>query len=361
MELPHQAAGHTGTLVDGQGLLIFKPSLDKEVSFYREVQARYVMNDALTKHILDKGDVPFHYWVPTFLGMLDSGKTNIPKNPNDSVQILKEEDILGDRDNTTKSLPINTTLNVGSSEDTLDITTPDEKKQFIVLENLLRGYVNPNIMDVKLGQILYDDDATDEKKKRLQKVSETTTSGSLSFRICGMKLQNNKSIRSLNKDKMDDDMFENVEDGYVFVNKFFGRSRTKNNIMDAFNLFFDNDNLTQNRKEQVIHMFFQRLSLLYNTLLDTEVRMVSSSLLFIYEGDVSRWDDLNDKDMIMRTSFLDEDSDDEDGDNDKEPSIPVLSSLSLIDFAHSKFTPGQGCDENVIQGVENLIELFNDL
>ena len=43
-------------------------------------------------------------------------------------------------------------------------------------------------MDIKLGSVLYAQDATEEKKTRMIKVSQETTSGSLRLRICGFKV-----------------------------------------------------------------------------------------------------------------------------------------------------------------------------
>lgn len=88
--------------------------------------------------------------------------------------------------------------------------------------------------------------------------------------------------------------------------------------------------------------------------------MISSSLLFVYEGDGDRWDALDDQDTLIRDSFLDSD---EESDEDEEQVLQrtPLSSLSLIDFAHSKLADGKGYDENVVDAVENLMELFQDL
>lgn len=58
----------------------------------------------------------------------------------------------------------------------------------ISLENLVGSYVWPSIVDIKLGSVLYDDDASDDKKWRLSQVSAETTSGSMGMRICGMKV-----------------------------------------------------------------------------------------------------------------------------------------------------------------------------
>lgn len=46
----------------------------------------------------------------------------------------------------------------------------------------------PCIMDMKIGRRLYDDDATPEKTERMIKKSATSTSGSVGFRISGMRV-----------------------------------------------------------------------------------------------------------------------------------------------------------------------------
>jgi 1D-myo-inositol-tetrakisphosphate 5-kinase/inositol-polyphosphate multikinase len=64
----------------------------------------------------------------------------------------------------------------------------DREESTLVLENLVFGYDQPCIADIKLGTVLYHDSATPEKRARMEKVSGETTSGSLGFRICGMKV-----------------------------------------------------------------------------------------------------------------------------------------------------------------------------
>ncbi len=48
-------------------------------------------------------------------------------------------------------------------------------------------------------------------------------------------------------------------------------------------------------------------------------------------------------------------------DSDDEPALPKIYSLKLIDFAHAKWTPGQGPDENSLKGVRSLAKIFGDL
>lgn len=113
-----------------------------------------------------------------------------------------------------------------------------------------------------------------------------------------------------------------------------------------------------------------RLQLFYNTLLNEEVRMISSSLLFIFEGDEKRWDLKNDNDDVLNNIFIEDASEEEGGEGEGEDNEALkqknsrkypLSSMTLIDFAHSKVTPGQGYDENVIEGIESLIGIFTDI
>jgi inositol-polyphosphate multikinase len=52
----------------------------------------------------------------------------------------------------------------------------------IILQDLTNGMSDPCIVDLKLGKRLYDDDCTPEKKERMEKVSQDTTSGILTSR-----------------------------------------------------------------------------------------------------------------------------------------------------------------------------------
>lgn len=339
--LEHKAAGHDGTLTDHDGLLVFKPLNNQELQFYQQIQikSQQLQND----NDDEDEDIPLHVWMPTFLGVLNEGKQTSINNTDQNVTILPDD----------SDAHLETIQNPKSSD--------FKGKDYIVLENLLAGFNKPNIMDIKLGKILYDENASEEKKLRLKQVSETTTSGSLGFRICGMQLQKGAKVK-FNPEHIESRLDQTNNTEYIFVNKLFGRTRTPENIKDAIATFFANNNLTPIRRNLLLGVFLTRLQLFYNTLLNEEVRMISSSLLFIFEGDEKRWDEKNDQDDVVNNVFLeegsdDEDEDDEDGNSKRYP----LSSMTLIDFAHSKLTPGQGYDENVIEGVESLLDIFTSL
>ncbi|SCU89556.1 LAME_0E04236g1_1 [Lachancea meyersii CBS 8951] len=322
----HQAAGHDGNFTDQQETLFFKPTNSLEVEFYENVN-RNIAHE-------DNGDVDLQSWMPAFLGTLTLG---VSENVSEHA-ISRSAD---------PELPkiVQSLQNEPSS-------AAHRNKPIIVLENLLQSFKSPNILDVKLGKVLHDDLASEDKKLRLQKVSSDTTSGSLGFRICGLKIQKNSQLHCL-----DPDFCKADEDGYVAVNKFYGRSLTARTIKDAFELYFAHDALSQQRRNLLYEVFQKRLMLLYNTLLNEDVRLISSSLLFIYEGDLESWEELDDKHNLLRDEFNCSTSDSE----EEEVANKCLSSLSLIDFAHSRFVPGQGYDENVLIGVESLLNIFETL
>lgn len=363
----HQVAGHKGTLTDEEGSLFFKPTNKQELAFY----------STLLSHDSTKSD-KLSDWIPLFFGE------------------LKEND-----------------------------------KEYIVLQNLYHTYSQPLILDIKLGSILYDENATPDKVERMKKTSSSTTSGSLNFRICGMKLfasdclnipqrfeeyatkinvdisgetstadftllsdsttssANNIALSSepaalnstakfsepaaLNstaksstsaaiattssESGINDTTGHATQNNstYYQFNKFFGRSLTSSNAIDGIELFFKS--LPDLKVFNVLNNFHKRLQLLYNCLLDYEIRIISGSLLLIIENDPKKWvnweiDDFQNVDPLIK--FPESDDDD----------IffpPSLSQLNLIDFAHSKFVIGKGHDENILQGIENLLNSFEKL
>lgn len=368
--LEDKAAGHDGTLTDNDGLLIFKPFNKQEFQFYQQIQSRHQNQnsdgDLDDDEEEEEEEIPLQIWMPTFLGVLNEGKqTDI----NNNLTSSSSSSTAVNCGNMT-IIPDDSDIHLRTIQDSNVPNSGNGEKSYLVLENLLAGFSKPNIMDIKLGKILFDENASLDKRQRLQNVSNTSTSGSLGFRICGMQLQKHSD------NDLDPKYFEtkaststNSTTEYILVNKMFGRSRTVDNIKDAIELYFNNPNLSKNRQNILKDMFLTRLQLFYNTLLSEEVRMISSSLLFIYEGDPHRWDLKHDQDDVINNVFIEDDSDEDEYEEDEDDVATSLknsrkyplSSMSLIDFAHSKLTPGEGYDENVIEGVESLIDIFTKM
>ncbi|CEP61466.1 inositol polyphosphate multikinase LALA0_S03e03488g [Lachancea lanzarotensis] len=325
----HQAAGHDGNFTDELETLFFKPTNAIEVDFYQKFSQSSRQEES--------EGINLSSWMPTFLGTLQLG---FPENVSANA-FLQSSDM-----EVPKNVASITNASSSSS------IAANQEKPIIVLDNLLRKFKSPNIMDVKLGKVLHDDSCSEDKKSRLQKVSNDTTSGTLGFRICGLKIQKNELSIGL-----DTKFCESDDEDYVAVNKFYGRSLTADNVEDAFKMYFARDYLTQLQRESLCDVFQKRLMLLYNTLLDEDVRLISSSLLFIYEGDPSSWEELGDRHELLEANYDPDSSDSE----DENAGSKCLSSLSLIDFAHSRHVPGQGYDENVVMGVESLLQIFSNI
>ena len=376
----HQAAGHDGCLVySGDESIFVKLTVQQEVDFYSETYRRMEAQeeDFLGNYLVD--------WMPAYMGLLqnegsvghDPRLYTMPVLAEDRARIeqLKKEE--------------------GVQQQQQEFQQ-ERSKKYLVLENLYHGFSRPSIMDIKLGVVLFDESASSEKAARLQQVSKTTTSGSLGYRICGMSLFNGKLKQTpaeifpgMNKSVQ----VQGDEEEYIVYDKFLGRNLTKDNVAKGVGLFFHF--LSPWAREKVIDRFIKRLQLFYNCMLDTEIRIVSGSLLFTVETDPICWqriegnDDLYEElDPLVSQMSLGDDDDDDDNDDDddddntydhknynekakhsKEAGIArgdsknkaPLSSLKFIDFAHAKYVDGQGYDENIIIGVENLLKEFQNI
>lgn len=60
--------------------------------------------------------------------------------------------------------------------------------QSIVLENLAFTFNKPNIIDIKLGTVLFDQDASAEKRERMEKAARATTSHETGIRLTGFQV-----------------------------------------------------------------------------------------------------------------------------------------------------------------------------
>ena len=60
--------------------------------------------------------------------------------------------------------------------------------QSLVLENLSHSFLKPNILDVKLGTVLYDDSASADKRARMEKTARETTSLETGVRLTGFQV-----------------------------------------------------------------------------------------------------------------------------------------------------------------------------
>lgn len=302
---PNAAAGHDGVLSDESGEMLIKPCTEQEVTFYQET---------LNAH------PDFAELMPTFMGTLSLGApAEVPDATAQSLlsQEPKDHDLLHGAKIATKT--------------------------GIVLENLEAGFKRPNVLDLKLGSRLYADGTSSEKAGRLDKVASETTSGSLNFRIAGMKVWNGKDF-----------------DTY---DKFYGRKFSADNVSEGFETFFSSLFAQGVRVEdaaQLLETILAEITKARHILEKTESRMYSASVLIVYEGDADTLDTIMGGEP--KTPRIDERAptakelakSEEEEEDDEEGALPAGFKVKLIDFAHAEWTPGKGKDENVITGLKNV-------
>jgi 1D-myo-inositol-tetrakisphosphate 5-kinase/inositol-polyphosphate multikinase len=213
---------------------------------------------------------------------------------------------------------------------------PHDRKSSLVLQNLTYGFDKPCVLDVKLGAQLWDQFASPEKRARLDAVSDKTTSRSLGLRVAGMRV------------------WKGEAEGYKAYDKFYGRDFTADNVIDAIKEYFASD-ISPEQVKIIASRFLAKLTEIRKVLESQESRMYSASLLFVFEG--------NGKALVQALEDeknrqpKDEDEDDEDDDE----KIKMVEELKLIDFAHADWTPGEGPDENALQGVRGMEKLMAEL
>lgn len=183
--------------------------------------------------------------------------------------------------------------------------------QFLVLENLTNDYVNPCVLDLKLGTRTYADWATREKREKMIKRVEQSTSKDLGVRLGGMQV------------------FNRVEHEYMCWDKLAGRAMDMECLLDAFRVF------VESMPTGIIQTLLARLQQLRDCLMNEhEFRFYSSSLLLVYDASATRQVDVR-----------------------------------IIDFANTSFTPlasqqqmGEekqtSCDTSFLFGLENTIRML---
>lgn len=303
------AAGHDGVLSDESGEMVVKPCVQAEIDFYQNTLAEHP---------------DFAELMPTFMGTLTLGAP--AQVPEQQVAQLAG-DATAEQDEKDKRLH-------GAK-----IAT----ETAIVLENLTSGFQQPNVLDLKLGARLYADGTSEEKAARLDKVASETTSGSLNYRIAGMKVWDGKKFET--------------------YDKFYGRKFSAENVNGGFETFFASlftPDVNKEHAAQLLETILAEITKARHILERNESRMYSASVLIVYEGDVEALGPLmsgEKKKPRMEekapTSLEVEKSEAEEEEEEEEGPPPAFK-VKLIDFAHAQWTPGKGKDENMIKGLKNI-------
>eukprot|EP00037_Helgoeca_nana_P030861 m.386774 g.386774 ORF g.386774 m.386774 type:complete len:413 (+) comp28281_c0_seq40:462-1700(+) len=190
---------------------------------------------------------------------------------------------------------------------------------FILLENLTAKFKRPCVMDIKIGKRTYADDASPKKRARAEAKCRATTSHVLGFRLCGMQVYSEPNGRYLRKDK------------------YYGRELTPATVPDALSRFFslnlDKPLNSSPRAQEIVKALSDRLATLREALRTLSgMRFYSSSVLVVYEGDVS----------VRR-------------------SPESLVDLRIIDFANTTLSEVDGPDDAFIFGLTTLESMLRGL
>ncbi|KAL1876448.1 hypothetical protein Daus18300_002692 [Diaporthe australafricana] len=388
VEYNYAVAGHDGTLCDTEGELFIKPCTQAEIDFYQLLPQKH-------SRMLEI--------VPEFVGSLslnaatdiNSITEQLPVVDGDVIPEMKEQVLELISEKTAELTEMITptpmpapTQDQAPGENVTWIPNASRKiptDKAVVLDNAAYGFRRPNIVDVKLGQRLWADDAPLEKKRRFDKISAETTHRELGFRIAGMRVYKGSN----NPEDLD-------EEDYRIYDKDYGRKDVNcDNIVEAFRGFLYNRRagIDDEYARAVAEAFLRDLKHVCHVLENEETRMYSSSLLFIFEGDgpalkaeideqsrstaasvkarteedclpgrtTNRIDSgigLDDEGEIV---FPTQEQYDELSESDEDADEQHIWRLKLIDFAHAAFVPGQGPDENILLGVRSLITIFEEL
>ena len=237
----------------------------------------------------------------------------------------------------------------------------------IVLQNIAGGFKHPNILDLKLGARLWADDAKPDKRARLDKVSGETTSGSLGFRIAGMRVWQGTQSCSGKPENGVDKMHAALDPStnVLSYNKLYGRMFNADNVIDAFReyLLVPSAGVDRGMAHSITSNFLREVIEIRDILQSEESRMYSASILLVYEGDPVAWKEATKAVEIAREAMLEKvGNEGSDTDDDVEDEVELKPfAIKLIDFAHATWTPGMGPDTNMLQGVKSTIKILEQL
>jgi len=238
----------------------------------------------------------------------------------------------------------------GNLETLREAPAPEEGKDSIVLENLTHRFSKSNILDIKLGTRLHDDEASEEKKARMIQKAKDSTSFETGVRLTGFQV------------------YDTVTGQAVIMPRSYGKSLKASDLPDGVAKFFpvhseqSPQGLPKEQLLPVMEVIRKHVAAVRDAFAQLEIRMVGGSFLIIYESDPER---AKQGIAVLEEGDLEEgEEDDEDEsegeDEDEEDTKPgLLYLVKLIDFAHTEVVAGEGPDEGVLLGMDTTLKLLD--
>jgi inositol-polyphosphate multikinase len=280
----------------------------------------------------------------------------------------------------------------------------------LVLENLTYRFKRPNVLDIKLGTQLFDEDASPEKQERMTKAAAATTSKETGVRLTGFQVSPRTLRLDLKSAKFGgadlphhSQVWDSATQSFVTTPKAFGKTIAVEELPHGISRFFypplseslpfeladsassfssSADLSTVTRPEPlpkdllipILSAIILRLKQKEQMLSSLELRVRGSSLLIVVEGDATALAAAIDRvqEEASKPSTRDgaeeeeDDSDAEsvsttDGEGNAKPHTLLPFDVKWIDFAHARAAPGEGIDEGLILGVKTTRELLEGL
>lgn len=176
-------------------------------------------------------------------------------------------------------------------------------------------------------------------------------------------------------------VYDNVTERPVNTPKSYGKALRPAQLQEGISRFFpvgDSASCSTNTVPQssglpratlvrVIRAIRADVQEIRDTLNTIELRMVGGSVLIVYEAEWERASDAIRKYLEKEEECIPEAGEDkeegeqeenETGDSEDEKlALPFM--VKLIDFAHTRLTPGEGPDEGVLKGLDTLLSLLD--
>lgn len=379
----HGAAGHQGISTSTDGSLLIKPCTQAEIDFYESA----------------KDHPNFQAHMPVYIGSLTIGSSEIQKH----AAVLQSQQ--GGQEAPTSAIGAAQSGNKGHARSASGHLTSEPlikrsaTKEWtpsggaklnsdlsIVLSNATAGFQKPNVIDLKLGARLWDDDAPLAKRAKLDEVANNSTSGSLGFRVAGMKVY----IGNAPSADLQREVNTHIDGDYKTYDKFYGRNNIKdNNISSAFEAFLyslelppkssssnENKRKFHLKRKLLVDRLWREVSSIQYILENEEIRMYSASILMVYEGDPDALESMvkyraeggkivaaeaNETDAADEEDGEGDDEEEEEEEHEDEEVKQKIHEVVIIDFAHAHWTPGQGPDENALRGVRSIREILEQI
>jgi 1D-myo-inositol-tetrakisphosphate 5-kinase/inositol-polyphosphate multikinase len=163
----------------------------------------------------------------------------------------------------------------------------------------------------------------------------------------------------------------------VTTDKTYGKSLKPEQLSDGIaRCFPDDSGLRPTTLHALLVKIAAELYAIRDAIAPIEMRMVGGSVLIVYEGDEDRArlglellerqpgfeDERGEENGRENSSDEDEneDEDEDEGDSDDEDTIGPPLRVKIIDFAHTRLTPGEGPDTGVLKGLDTLLRLVEE-